>query len=67
MVNSGIHYAWTIFNSEFAKQKWYEDSTIFETLAVQCGWFVGSIVGGFNAGYFIDTMGRRKVIVSISM
>lgn len=64
MINAGLHMAWTLFNSEFNRQLWYADSTIIEVLVVQCGWFIGSIVGGFNAGYFIDSLGRRKVIVS---
>lgn len=67
MVNSGLHFAWTLFNSEFDKQLWYEESTIMEVLAVQCAWFVGSMVGGFNAGYFIDSLGRNKVIVSVKV
>lgn len=65
MVTSGLNLAWTLFNSEFVEQKWYKNATTIEVLAVQCSWFVGSIVGGFNAGYFADSMGRNKVIVSI--
>lgn len=65
MIISGLNLAWTLFNSEFAEQQRFEDATIIEVLAVQCAWFLGSIVGGFNGGYFIDSMGRNKVIVSV--
>ena len=64
MVNSGINVGWSLFNSEIALQSWYKDGTAVEVLVIQCVWFVGSIVGGFNAGFFIDSMGRKKVIVS---
>lgn len=64
MINSGMHVSWSIFNGEFGNQTWSRDATKVEVLFVQIGFFIGSIVGGFNSGYFVDTLGRRKVIVS---
>lgn len=65
MINSGMHVSWSIFNGEFGNQAWSKEASIFEVLFVQIGFFVGSIVGGFNSGYFVDSLGRRKVIVSV--
>ncbi|KAJ6636029.1 Sugar transporter ERD6-like 7 [Pseudolycoriella hygida] len=62
MINSGLHVSWSIFNGEFENQAWSEKASIFEVFFVQIGYFVGSIVGGFNAGFFVDSLGRRKVI-----
>ncbi|XP_037038618.1 glucose transporter GlcP-like [Bradysia coprophila] len=62
MINSGMHVSWSIFNGEFGSQAWAEEATVFEVLFVQIGFFIGSIVGGFNSGYFVDSLGRRKVI-----
>ncbi len=64
MINSGMNVSWSIFNGEFQNQAWAENANVFEVLFVQIGFFVGSIVGGFNSGYFVDSLGRRKVIVS---
>lgn len=66
MINSGMHVSWSIFNGEFGSQAWAVKATQFEVFFVQIGFFVGSIVGGFNSGYFVDSLGRRKVIVSVS-
>lgn len=66
MINSGMHMAWSIFNGEFGYQSWSTKASIFEVLFVQIAFFVGSIVGGFNSGYFVDSLGRRKVIVSVT-
>lgn len=65
MINSGMYVSWSIFNGEFGNQAWSKDATMYEVLFVQIGFFVGAIVGGFNSGYFVDSLGRRKVIVSV--
>lgn len=65
MINSGMHVSWSIFNGEFGNQSWTSNASMFEVFFVQIGFFAGSIVGGFNSGYFIDSLGRRKVIVSV--
>lgn len=65
MINSGMHVSWSIFNGEFGSQAWTEDATILEVLFIQISFFVGAIVGGFNSGYFVDSLGRRRVIVSV--
>lgn len=65
MISSGMHVSWSIFNGEFGSQVWWTNASIFEVVFVQIGFFVGSIVGGFNSGYFVDSLGRRKVIVSV--
>lgn len=65
MISSGMHVSWSIFNGEFENQAWWANASIFEVVFVQIGFFVGSIVGGFNSGFFVDSLGRRKVIVSV--
>lgn len=67
MINSGLHMSWSIFNGEFGNQFWTRNANIFELIFVQIAFFVGSIVGGFNSGYFVDSLGRRKVIVSVDI
>lgn len=64
MISSGMNISWSIFNAEFGYQTWTQNTSVFEVLFVQIGFFVGSILGGFNSGYFVDSLGRRKVIVS---
>lgn len=65
MINSGMNISWSIFNGEFGYQTWAQNANLLEVLFVQGGFFLGSIIGGFNSGYFVDSLGRRKVIVSV--
>lgn len=63
MINSGMIFAWLIYNMDFREQPWTYTAWESEILVIKGSWFIGSIVGGFNCGYFIDSIGRRRVIV----
>lgn len=61
----GLNIGWTLFTSNFKTGRWVEEAIDIEILIVHVSIFIGMIVGGFNAGYFMDKIGRRNIYVSI--
>lgn len=64
---SGTEIGSTLFGGAIKTQEWQESANNLQLIFVHCMFFVGSIVGGFNAGYFIDSIGRRPTLVWIIM
>lgn len=61
----GLNIGWSLFTSKFKSGEWSKESIGIEVVLVHIAFFIGMIVGGFNAGYFIDKIGRRNNYVSI--
>lgn len=61
---SGTEIGCTLFGGALPTQPWMENATYMEHILVYCMFFVGSMVGGLNAGYFIDSIGRKHTLVS---
>lgn len=61
---SGTEIGSTLFGGTLTKQRWQEGADAVQLILVHCMFFVGSMVGGFNAGYFIDNIGRKNTLVS---
>lgn len=61
----GLNIGWTLYTSNFKTGEWSNESIEIEIVLVHIAMFIGMIVGGFNAGYFIDKIGRRNNYVSI--
>lgn len=59
---SGMEIGCTLFG--FNAHAWLENSTKTELMLMHGMFFVGSVVGGFNAGFFVDSIGRRNTLVS---
>lgn len=60
---SGTEIGTTLFGGAIKTQEWQENANNLQLIFVHCMFFVGSVVGGFNAGYFIDSIGRRPTLV----
>lgn len=60
---TGTEVGCTLFGSALATQSWQEDADAVQLILVHCMFFLGSIVGGLNAGYFIDSIGRKHTLV----
>lgn len=63
LVTSGMHIGWSLYNINVEDHAWIEQSTDMELNLVYVFWFLGVIVGGFNAGYFIESSGRQSILV----
>lgn len=53
-----------MYRINFRAEEWEQNSTSMELTLAHIGIFVGMLAGGFNAGYFIDTIGRKNVLVN---
>lgn len=63
MTASGTEVGCTLFGTLLATQQWQKDADNVQLILIHCMFFLGSIVGGFNAGYFIDSIGRKHTLV----
>ena len=61
---SGTEIGCTLFGGVLPTQPWQVDADTVQLILVHCMFFIGSIVGGLNAGYFIDSIGRKHTLVS---